>query len=60
MPRKGPPVKRETEPDPIYQNPLVTQLTDPCPHRRLAFGDGTPTPEVPGATGKLTIWAAKI
>ena len=26
MPRKGPAVKRETEPDPIYQNPLVTQL----------------------------------
>jgi small subunit ribosomal protein S7 len=26
MPRKGPAVKRETLPDPIYQNPLVTQL----------------------------------
>jgi small subunit ribosomal protein S7 len=26
MPRKGPAVKRETRPDPIYQNPLVTQL----------------------------------
>ncbi len=26
MPRKGPAVRRETEPDPIYQNPLVTQL----------------------------------
>ncbi len=26
MPRKGPAGKRETEPDPIYQNPLVTQL----------------------------------
>ena len=26
MPRKGPAVKREIEPDPIYQNPLVTQL----------------------------------
>ena len=26
MPRKGPPNKREIEPDPIYQNPLVTQL----------------------------------
>src|SRR5436190_12853454 len=26
MPRKGPPGRRETEPDPIYQNPLVTQL----------------------------------
>jgi small subunit ribosomal protein S7 len=26
MPRKGPASKRETEPDPIYQNPLVTQL----------------------------------
>jgi small subunit ribosomal protein S7 len=26
MPRKGPAVKRETQPDPIYQNPLVTQL----------------------------------
>ena len=26
MPRKGPAQKREIEPDPIYQNPLVTQL----------------------------------
>ncbi len=26
MPRKGPAAKREIEPDPIYQNPLVTQL----------------------------------
>jgi small subunit ribosomal protein S7 len=26
MPRKGPATKRETEADPIYQNPLVTQL----------------------------------
>src|SRR5256885_2097149 len=26
MPRKGPAVKREIPPDPIYQNPLVTQL----------------------------------
>ena len=26
MPRKGPANKREVEPDPIYQNPLVTQL----------------------------------
>ncbi len=26
MPRKGPPVHRETLPDPVYQNPLVTQL----------------------------------
>ena len=26
MPRKGPPARRELEPDPIYQNPLVTQL----------------------------------
>lgn len=26
MPRKGPAVKREVVPDPIYQNPLVTQL----------------------------------
>ena len=26
MPRKGPPAKREIEPDPIYQNPLVTAL----------------------------------
>jgi small subunit ribosomal protein S7 len=26
MPRKGPAVKREIEPDPIYQNALVTQL----------------------------------
>jgi small subunit ribosomal protein S7 len=26
MPRKGPAVHREIEPDPIYQNPLVTQL----------------------------------
>jgi len=26
MPRKGPPNKREIQPDPIYQNPLVTQL----------------------------------
>jgi small subunit ribosomal protein S7 len=26
MPRKGPATKRETQPDPIYQNPLVTQL----------------------------------
>jgi small subunit ribosomal protein S7 len=26
MPRKGPASKRETAPDPIYQNPLVTQL----------------------------------
>jgi small subunit ribosomal protein S7 len=26
MPRKGPPTKREIHPDPIYQNPLVTQL----------------------------------
>jgi small subunit ribosomal protein S7 len=26
VPRKGPAVKRATEPDPIYQNPLVTQL----------------------------------
>jgi small subunit ribosomal protein S7 len=26
MPRKGPPNRRDTEPDPIYQNVLVTQL----------------------------------
>lgn len=26
MPRKGPATKREIHPDPIYQNPLVTQL----------------------------------
>src|SRR2546428_2103961 len=26
MPRKGPADKREIQPDPIYQNPLVTQL----------------------------------
>jgi small subunit ribosomal protein S7 len=26
MPRKGPAVKREIRPDPVYQNPLVTQL----------------------------------
>jgi small subunit ribosomal protein S7 len=26
MPRKGPATKREIGPDPIYQNPLVTQL----------------------------------
>ena len=26
MPRKGPAARREIEPDPIYQNPLVTQL----------------------------------
>jgi small subunit ribosomal protein S7 len=26
MPRKGPAAKREIGPDPIYQNPLVTQL----------------------------------
>jgi small subunit ribosomal protein S7 len=28
MPRKGAPAKREIEPDPIYQNPLVTQLVN--------------------------------
>ena len=26
MPRKGPAVHREVSPDPVYQNPLVTQL----------------------------------
>jgi small subunit ribosomal protein S7 len=26
VPRKGPALRREIEPDPIYQNPLVTQL----------------------------------
>jgi small subunit ribosomal protein S7 len=26
VPRKGPAVRREIQPDPIYQNPLVTQL----------------------------------
>jgi small subunit ribosomal protein S7 len=26
MPRKGPPTRREIQPDPIYQNVLVTQL----------------------------------
>jgi small subunit ribosomal protein S7 len=26
MPRKGPAVRREVAPDPVYQNPLVTQL----------------------------------
>ena len=26
MPRKGPAVRRESAPDPVYQNPLVTQL----------------------------------
>jgi small subunit ribosomal protein S7 len=26
MPRKGPAVRREALPDPVYQNPLVTQL----------------------------------
>ena len=26
MPRKGPAVSREIKPDPVYQNPLVTQL----------------------------------
>jgi small subunit ribosomal protein S7 len=28
MPRKGAPTKRDIEPDPIYQNPLVTQLVN--------------------------------
>jgi small subunit ribosomal protein S7 len=28
MPRKGPPGRREIQPDPIYQNPLVTQLVN--------------------------------
>jgi small subunit ribosomal protein S7 len=28
MPRKGPAVRREIQPDPVYQNPLVTQLID--------------------------------
>ena len=28
MPRKGPPTKREIQPDPIYQNQLVTQLVN--------------------------------
>ena len=26
MPRKGPAVRRDVQPDPVYQNPLVTQL----------------------------------
>src|SRR5919201_1481581 len=26
MPRKGPAARREFQPDPVYQNPLVTQL----------------------------------
>ncbi|MGZ8620810.1 MAG: 30S ribosomal protein S7, partial [Actinomycetota bacterium] len=26
MPRKGPAAHREVAPDPVYQNPLVTQL----------------------------------
>src|SRR3954465_8631178 len=26
MPRKGPAVRRPVQPDPVYQNPLVTQL----------------------------------
>ena len=26
MPRKGPAVRRPIQPDPVYQNPLVTQL----------------------------------
>jgi small subunit ribosomal protein S7 len=26
VPRKGPAVRREIQPDPVYQNPLVTQL----------------------------------
>jgi ribosomal protein S7 len=26
MPRKGPAVRREVEPDPVCQNPVVTQL----------------------------------
>ncbi len=26
MPRKGPAIRREIQPDPVYQNPLVTQL----------------------------------
>src|SRR3954447_3459145 len=26
MPRKGPADRRDVEPDPVYQNPLVTQL----------------------------------
>jgi small subunit ribosomal protein S7 len=26
MPRKGPAARREVQPDPVYQNPLVTQL----------------------------------
>ena len=26
MPRKGPAVRRQIQPDPVYQNPLVTQL----------------------------------
>ena len=28
MPRKGPAVRREIQPDPVYQNPLVTQLVN--------------------------------
>src|SRR5512134_2369396 len=28
MPRKGPAVRREVAPDPVYQNPLVTQLVN--------------------------------
>ena len=28
MPRKGPAVRRGITPDPVYQNPLVTQLVN--------------------------------
>ena len=28
MPRKGPAIRREVAPDPVYQNPLVTQLVN--------------------------------
>lgn len=45
MPRKGPPEKREPAPDPVYQNPMVTQFINrimimgkKSPAERIVYG----------------------
>jgi len=42
MPRKGPPEKREASPDPVYQNPMVTQFIN----RIMIMGKKSPAEKI--------------
>jgi len=41
MPRKGPAVRRDIEPDPVYQNVLVTQLINKVRHGNMVLRGDT-------------------